>query len=267
MNENIIQVIALLEEPVKEAFKWAAREAFGEEAESGVKSILDDLVSNNLYDNKGTFVSKFIQTFLQIFSDKEKTSTQIEIEEVVSAIIREPFLTGLEQLRVANKMVAFSKQSAQYRTRRFRNALNSFDRARSLASEAFEIALIDLLRGLCAFELPGGTPEALVHLMAFQVWAQKEGGYLASVREDKRRKVERLNVEIEDLKCSLQFKSGNGPLTLALLSAQIRVQYLQKEINDITLLEAKIFDITFHITALLEIAQKIINKKIKSRHS
>lgn len=260
MNGNIIQFIALLEEPVKEAFQRAAREAFGEMAESGVRSILDDLVGNSLNDSQGTFISKFVQAFLQKFSDKEKRPAQIK--EVVSAIVREPFLTGLEQLKVANKTVTFSKESAQHRIRRFRNALNSFDRARSFASESFEIALIDLLRGLCAFELPGGTSEALVHLMAVQDWAQKEGGYLVSVREDKRRKAERVNLEIEDLKYSLRFQSGNGPLTLALLGAQNRVGYLQKEINDIALLEAKILDMTFHITALLEVGQKIMNKRV-----
>jgi len=254
MNENMIRVITLLEESGKEALDRAAKEAFGEVAEPGAKSVLDGYTSSNVYNSNVTFVSKFIQAFLQIFSGAEEKPRKIET--VVSTIIKELFLTGLEQLKVANKMVTFSKESVQYRIKRFQNALNNFDRARSLASEDFDIALIDLLRGLCAFELPGGTSEALVHLMAFQLWAHKEVEHLASIREERQKKAELLSVEIESLKYSLNLKQGDGPLILALQHFQNRAQYLEVEINGITLLEAKILDIIFYITALLEVAKK-----------
>jgi len=259
MNGDIIRVIALLEESGKEALHRAAREAFGKVAEFGVTSILHDFPSSTISHSIGTFVFKFIQAFLEVLSGKEEKTQQIEA--VVSALIREPLLTGLEQLRVANKTVLFSEKSKQYRIERLRNALNSLDRARSLASEEFEIAIIDLLRGLCAFEIPGGTSEALIHLTAFQIWAHKEREYLVSDRKEKLRKAECLDVEIEDSKYSLNLKSGNGPIYLALQRAQHSAQCLRAEIEEITLLEGKVLDTMFYITAFLKVAQKIVNEK------
>jgi len=257
MNGNMIRVIALLEESGKEALNKAAREAFGKTFASDITSILNDLPNTTLSKSIGTFVSKFIQAFLQLFYDTENKPRQIE--EMVSALIREPLTTSLEQLRVANKIVLFSEKSKQYKIERLRNALYSLDRARSLASEGFEIALIDLLRGLCTFELPGATSETLIHFTAYQIWAHKEVEYLISVRKEKQQKAERLDAKIKELKYSLNLKMGNGPLYLALQQAQDRTQCLRSEIDEIILLEGKILDTIFYITALLEFVQKMMN--------
>lgn len=259
MNGNMIQLLALLEESGKEALNKATREAFGNAAEFGAKSILNDLISDHLSQSIRTFVSKFAQAFLQIFYGTEEKTRQIE--GVVSTPIREPLLTGLEQLRMANKTVLFSEKSKQFRIERLRNALYSLDRARSLASEEFEIALIDILRGLCAFEIPGGTSEAIVHLTAFKIWAHKETDYFVSIRKKKQRKAERLDVNIEDLKYLLDLKPDNGPLNLALQRAEYSAQCLRAEIEEVTLLEGKVLDTLFFITALLEVAQKIVNEE------
>jgi hypothetical protein len=260
MNENMVQVIALLEKAGKEAlnqaFNEATREAFCKATESRVKSVSNDSLSSTASMSIGTFISKFTQAFLEIFYGMEERPRGIEV--VVSALVREPLITGLEQLRMANETVSFSEKGMQYRVERFRNALCSLDRARSLASEEFEIAFINFLRGLCAFELPGGTSEALVHLTSFQVWANKEAEHLFLVKEEKQRKAERLDVEIEELKYLLKLKPANGPLYLALQEAQNRVQCLRAEIDEITLLEGKVMDTCFYMSALFQVAQRIM---------
>ena len=254
MNGDMIQIISLLEMSGKEALNRAAEE-FSETTESEGISVLNDVQNGTLSKDIGAFISKFIHVFLEVFYDLDEKPRQIEA--VVSTLVREPLITGIEQLRVANKTVPFSEKSMRYRVERFQNALCSLDRARSLASEGFEIALIDLLRGLCAFEIPGGTSEAILHLTSFQVWGHKKVGDISSVKKKKQLKADSLAPEIEELKSSLNLETNNIPLYLALYQAQDRAQSLRAEIDEIILLETKLMDISFYISELLRMAQKI----------
>ncbi|NWF92528.1 MAG: hypothetical protein HXY46_06395 [Syntrophaceae bacterium] len=256
LNASMIQVVTLLEESGKEAINRAARGTFSNTPGFKVTSILKgDFIDKHLSNGVRTFVSKFIQIFLQIFYGTEKKNQQIG--EMVSPPIRVPLLTALEQLRVVNKTVIFSEKNMQFRIGRLENALYSLDQARSLASEGFEIALVDILRGLCSFEIPGGKSEAIVHLRGFKIWARKEVGRLVSMRKEKKRKAERVNVEIEELKHLTRTKKSDPSLYLALERAQDSAQCLRAEIDEITGLISKILDNIFYTTALLEVAKKM----------
>jgi len=259
MNGNMIQVISLLEASGKEAMHRAAKEVFIKTTKSEAISVLIDFQNGSLSKSIGTFISKFIQAFLEVFYETEEKPRQIEA--VVSTLVREPLITGIEQLKVANKTVPFPEKSMRYRVERFQNALCSLDRARSLASEGFEIALIDLLRGLCAFEIPGGTSEAILHLTSFQVWGHKKVGDISSVKKKKQLKVDSMALEIEELKSSLNLETNNIPLYLALHQTQNRAQSLRAEIDEITLLKTKLMDISFYISELLRMAQKIAEER------
>lgn len=259
MNGNIIQIISLLEASGKEALNRAAKEAFSKTTESEGISVLNDFQNGSLSKSIGTFISKFIQAFLEVFYDTDEKPRQIEA--VVSTLVREPLITGVGQMKVANKTVPFSEKGMRYRIERFRNALCSLDRARSLASEEFEISLIDLLRGLCAFEIPGGKSEALVHLTSFQVWGHKKVEEISSIKEEKQLKADRLDVEIEELKHSLSLKTNDIPLYLAFRRTQNRAQSLRAEIDEITQLEGKVMDTSFYISTLLRVAQKIAEER------
>jgi hypothetical protein len=244
----------------KEALNRAAKE-FSETTKSEGMSVLNDVQNGILSKDIGAFISKFIHVFLEVFYDADEKPRQIEA--VVSTLVREPLITGIEQLRVANKTVPFSEKSMRYRIERFQNALCSLDRARSLASEEFEIALIDLLRGLCALEIPGGESEALVHLSSFEVWGHRKVEEISSVKEEKQLKAERLDVEIQELKHSLEdLKVSDVPLYLAFRQAQNRAQSLRAEIDEITQHEGKVMHTSFYISALLRVAQKIAEERV-----
>lgn len=241
MNRSLEQVIALLDASGKEALGKATGQALDKAAEFTVKAASNALVSA-LLGPYGTFASKFVEIFLQgLFNSQQNLQ---KIETAVSALVREPLMTGVEQLKLANKTVPSSKEAAQYRIERFRMALASLDRARSLASEKeskFEIAFVDLLRGFCALELSGGASEAISHLTAFLTWAGEEVAHLPSIMKKQQEIKEWDNVHSLD-----GSPDGSGMLSLRILGLE-KIEGLRAEIERLTLQKEKIQDLLAEI--------------------
>lgn len=109
-----------------------------------------------------------------LFSINEST---YRIENSLSKLVREPFLTAIDQFNIGCKLEGNSKKEKEYREERFRNSLNNFDRALSLA-QPNEKSFINLMRGFCALNLPGGSKEALIHFEVFQKECEKKASEL-----------------------------------------------------------------------------------------
>jgi hypothetical protein len=89
------------------------------------------------------------------------------LDRAVSKLVAAPFATASSQLTIAMRLEPTdgSKETlveAQYRNERYKNALVSFDMARSLATED-ETMVIDLCPGLICTRLPGASAEAALH--------------------------------------------------------------------------------------------------------
>ncbi len=207
------------------------------------------------------FISEFSKLFSKEFSDSEEEFSNIEM--AVSALIREPLKTGLEQLRFALITEPSTQDKTQYRIFRFRDSINNLDRAQSLASEQrknFDSVFIRLLRGICVLEIPGGTSEAIVHLTAFQNWSQNIENLLPRVIEEKKQIVEQLKEQAKPIieATGYGFRDGTRAMPLHSLAAnnKSKAEVLQKEADSLSQVRKELQNITLHVSTLLKVAQK-----------
>lgn len=107
------------------------------------------------------FAMIFLKTLISLNESNRR------IEKSLSKLVQEPFLTGIEQFKIGCELIGDSKNERLHRETRFHDSLTNFDKALSLA-EPGEKAFVNLMRGLCAINLPGGTNEAEIHFKAFQ---------------------------------------------------------------------------------------------------
>jgi hypothetical protein len=262
--QNLGQAIALLESSSKDALSKAGREAFakvaGDMVETSVKA-LSTVLSSAISTTCGVFLSEFVKVFLKELSDSQRKLRQIE--GAVSALVREPFKTGMEQLRLAIRLQPYSEKQAQHRIERYKHALVNLDRARSLASEKFEIALIDLFRGICTLELPGATDEAITHLTSFDNWAREEIASLLLLIQGTEREAKRLEEEWESVQRTMGYGIGYGRLGQAeaarrFLGAQSyrTAKRLRKEVDKLNQRKADLENIASYSSILLQALQK-----------
>ena len=119
----------------------------------------------------------FLKTLISINDSNHR------IEKSLSKLVREPFLTAIEQFKVSCGLEGKSKEEKAYREARFRNSLTSFDKALSLA-EPNEKSFINLMRGFCALNLPGGVKEAEIHFRIFQDECEEYANELRDIAEN-----------------------------------------------------------------------------------
>ncbi|MGZ7077079.1 MAG: hypothetical protein ACXVJL_13860 [Candidatus Angelobacter sp.] len=93
-----------------------------------------------------------------------------EVERSLKKLLANPMRTGTDQLRIALQLESQdhvpTAEEKGYRADRFRDALRSFDQALSNASDA-EKGPIHLYRAMTSLRIPGGEPEATIHLSRF----------------------------------------------------------------------------------------------------
>jgi len=128
------------------------------------------VLSESLIGQKN-FAMVFLKTLISINESNHR------IEESLSNLIQEPFSTAIEQFKIGCKLEGTSKDDRKHREIRFRDSLINFDKALSLAKQE-EKAFINLMRGLCAINIPGGLSEAKIHFKAFQKECKKKASEL-----------------------------------------------------------------------------------------
>ncbi len=118
------------------------------------------LLSESILGRK-SYAMAFLKALISINESNHR------IEKSLSKLVREPFSTAVEQFKIGCKLEGASKEERLHRESRFRDSLTNFDKALSLG-EPNEKAFINLMRGLCAANLPGGETEAKIHFEVFQ---------------------------------------------------------------------------------------------------
>jgi hypothetical protein len=112
------------------------------------------------------FVLEAVGRILTSLVSKEQLS---EVQRSLNTLLASPMRTGIDQLRIALQIsAAVSKTDAEkeYIADRFRDALRSFDQALSQSSD-LEKGPIHLYRAMASLRIPGGEPEATIHLKRF----------------------------------------------------------------------------------------------------
>lgn len=287
MNDNVTrsleEVVSILDTCSQEAFVRATDQSLGKVAEITLKAVFG-AVTSGLSGPCGPFVSKFAQVFLEALFHTQHNLQ--EIEGAVSALVREPLMTGMEQLKLGLKTAPSSQEATGYRLGRLQMALSSLDRARSLALQRellFEVAFVDLLRGFCALELPGGMSEATIHIDSFLKWACGQLAHLPSItaKEEEIKewdwahatvgipdgmlgvrmvaleKIEGLRAEIDRL--SRQKQKIQGLLansTKTLLQKCEEIQDLLAEVRQLTAEKERLLSIVSHVFLLITAIEK-----------
>lgn len=118
------------------------------------------------------FAMGFLKTLISL-NEKDH-----HIEKLLSKFMREPFKTALGQFKTGYLLDGTSKDERSHRETRFRDSLTNFDKALSLAKSEEEEAFINLMRGLCAINIPGGVGEAKIHFKTFQKYCIKKASEL-----------------------------------------------------------------------------------------
>jgi hypothetical protein len=126
------------------------------------------------------YFSRLVLACLKRILNIEDTLSRLD--RLVSKLVAAPFNTATAQLAIALQLDSGSGSSApnEHIIERYRNALVSFDMARSLA-DTNEIIIIDLCSGLICTRLPGAKTEAVLHLQSYLTDGQK---LLADCREE-----------------------------------------------------------------------------------
>lgn len=135
----------------------------------------------SFFDDIATgYMSRLVLVCLKRLLNIEDTLSRLD--RVVSKLVAAPFGTATTQLETALRLDSGVESSVpnQHIIERYRNALVSFDTARSLADDD-EILLIDLCSGLICTRLPGANLEAILHLRDYLV---RGGRILTSISEE-----------------------------------------------------------------------------------
>lgn len=100
-----------------------------------------------------------------------------QVREVVTKLVRQPLVTGIEQLRLLLTMSPVGRTEHEYFADRARNALVQLDAALSLAEPEDRHAM-HLLMGMTGSLIPGGEEEAIFHFEQFTFAVETEAGAL-----------------------------------------------------------------------------------------
>jgi hypothetical protein len=141
-----------------------------------VVSMLAARIPHALAGVSGTLLVEFAGLLLKSLLQSDDAIRRIERE--VATLAREPVATAFEQFRIAGMSTGTDQESVRHRQERYRSCLFNLDRAWVVADKS-EKPAIDLLRGLCALQVPGASAEAKAHLAAFIKEADSESNRLA----------------------------------------------------------------------------------------
>ena len=100
-----------------------------------------------------------------------------EVRETVTKLVRQPLVTGIEQLRLLLTMSPVGPAECEYRTDRARDALVQLDTALAVA-EPEDRHGIHLLMGMTGSLIPGGEEEAIFHFEEFAFAVETEADVL-----------------------------------------------------------------------------------------
>lgn len=209
--------------------KKALKDAF-EDAISMCKKNALQLVSSELtrivaaipVDIGIDFARKFLAIMLKT-SDETKI-----IHEHTSKLVREPLTTGIRILQIAEELSADSASEIQHRNERYRDALNSFDKAFSLASED-EKSLIHFLCAMTCLRIIGATQEATVHLKRFSEACSRDIEITSKKREKLELSATAQKLEADSIEESHRLGVGGGLVGMDVAALRMRKAKLQNE--------------------------------------
>jgi len=228
------------------------------------KKNLINIDASNLLNSLGllskSFIFEFTIIFLKILLTAKDSNTQIE--KNLSKLIREPYLTAMEQFKIASELKYITSEEKKYREIRFRDSLVNFDRALSFAEEN-EKPFINFLKGLCALNITGGRDEAITHLSNFQQSCKQE---IISINDEisvlekiaEENEIDASKIKIDNKPIGL----GGGSLismgasqdTLEKAAILEEVKSIRKKIKDLKDLNGEFLNTINYIEALINIA-------------
>ncbi len=148
-------------------------------SEAFIKSAKQNLQIDeaSILGNTSTLVGKiiivgfnnFIPSIVAIVLDsltKKNDSELKKMSKQLTKIIREPFLTGIDQLKISLKTQPSNETEINFQQQRLMTALQNFDKAFQLCEED-EKAQIKFLQGITLLKLIGGAKEAKARLGEF----------------------------------------------------------------------------------------------------
>lgn len=141
---------------VKDSLKVEEKALLGNTSTIAGKIIV--LGANNFFPS---FVGLVLDSFIRT-SDSELK----KISKQLSKLIREPFLTGIDQLKMASQISPGNEAEVSFQHQRLHAALENFDKAFNL-SEPDEKLNIELLRCLTLLKMNGAQQAAKERIDAF----------------------------------------------------------------------------------------------------
>jgi hypothetical protein len=174
----------------------------------------------------GNFIIEVSLAFLKIILESKDSMRVIERE--VKKLVSEPLRTGIEQLKIAGVLNSKTKAQNQHKISRYRQALDNFDSALSLAEEN-EKPFINLLRGLVSVNIPGAEEEAVIHLRNFQVACQKIAEHVSSVASLEEKNALEEERDAEAIKVQISPGVGGGLIGMARAEPLIQKAHLLHE--------------------------------------
>lgn len=160
-----------MEKSLRRIAIWAARDALFAVAEKStsitvgkITTLASTALAHSILRASSTFTLQFVLLIFKKLVHSEDTDLFIRTQ--LSKLVAEPFKTGVDQLKLADSIQPTNIAEQEHRIERYKNALVNLDRAFSVAKPEEQLFIL-LLRGVTALQIPGGQPEAKIHLAEF----------------------------------------------------------------------------------------------------
>lgn len=148
-------------------------------SEAFIKSAKKNLQidESSILSNTSTIVGKiilvgfnnFIPSVVGVVLESLTTNSDSELKQMskqLSKVIREPFLTGIDQLKTSLETQPTNESEINFQQQRLLTALQNFDKALQLCEEDEKVQ-IKFLQGVTLLKINGGTQEAKSRLREF----------------------------------------------------------------------------------------------------
>lgn len=213
----------------------ATRRAFEEAASTWLESrgekleaLLSSKLPTILASASGLFAVQFSLAVLRQLLHPEDTERKMRLQ--MARLIGAPAKTALEQFRIASGLRPINDDESAHRESRFRECLGNLDLALSVA-DSEDVPVINLLRGVCALHIRGGSGEARQHLIAYAADCRGQGDISRREAALHRARASEYKAEADRIRTDPGPGVGGGLVGMAVAEPRIRKAALLERSN------------------------------------
>ncbi len=240
-------ILAALPRLFSEAFIKSAKQNLQID-EASILGNTSTLVGKIIFVGFNNFMPSVVGAVLESFT-KNNDSELKKISKQLSKLIREPILTGINQLKTSLKAQPTNESELAFQQQRLMIALQNFDKALQLCGEDEKIQ-IKFLQGVTLLKIKGGTKEAKSTLGEFIEMATSQKEQLESELLKLQNSATTKRIEAESIVAKAP-KAGGGLVGFSDSSGYFKKMELLNAASKIESQSEKIIDSVYDLNKVI----------------